>query len=130
MPWHTVIEERQLIRLEDTPDGKMQFALVVIIKEGHPAGWEGQIQKLVSKLGDILTAGRRRSWLLEGLYSKTSWGFVGWVLLGDLLQHGKRTTKEAIQHRVEHCPVWKHRGYWFEHPVKDYRYVFAHPVRP
>jgi hypothetical protein len=68
------------------------------------------ICRLMSLLGDVTTARRRRSWFFEGLYSKTRIGFIGYTLLKYLMLSGAIFHGEATQYKVENCPVWRHRG--------------------
>ena len=55
-----------------------------------PSPWRQSICKFMSKLGDLTTAGRRRSWLFDGLFMKTELGYRFYLYLKHLALYRKR----------------------------------------
>jgi hypothetical protein len=83
----------------ETPDGhKFLIEQIIEIPDTNPRTI--LICKIFSWLGDVLTAGRRRSWFFESIYSKTHFGWIGYNLVKDLLLDGKHTVKRREQYRM------------------------------
>ena len=96
MPWEVWQEFTLDLPIEGMP-GKF---LRVHGKRLHPSVWVQIVCRFMTKLGDITTAGRRRSWFFEGLYSKTHIGWIGYSLMKDLLLHGKHQKGQYEQYRM------------------------------
>ena len=96
MPWEIYQEIEALIPLPDQPGKALKLKLR--IPDDNPR--RIALCRLFTKIGDITTAGRRRSWFFESIYSKTHFGWVGYSLIKDILLHGKHTKSTHIQYRM------------------------------